>query len=292
MRYVFATGFLVLSACGGSAQSTPNATSPTGPAGPDSSAAPAGTAESATADAPPDREFALQNSDSARSAHGEAESKLKATKTEAVVKFIVVDKEKNEPIPGIVISLTGESGAKFFTGETDSTGYAEVLVPVGQNYDLVYLSLGKRDISARVPVSNEPNQNIKLTLRYKNKLPPPRPNAPDSPGFVLDGVNFDTAKATIRPESFPRLDSVVEYMTHKQSARIRIIGHTDNEGDPKSNKQLSERRAAACREYLVKKGIEASRVETAGFGDEQPIATNATPEGRQQNRRIEARELF
>ena len=237
--------------------------------------------------------FELQKSDSARDAKGAAPSKIKATKTEAAMKFVVVDKDKG-PVQGLVISLTAPDGKKFYTGETDATGYAEVLVPVGQKYDLVYLSLGYRDISASVTVTSEPNQNVKLTLRYKRPaLAPPivATSAPVTPRFVLKGVNFDTAKATIRPESFVRLDSVVEFMSHKKDVRIEISGHTDSVGNPKANKALSDARARSCRDYLVSKGIEPGRIVAVGFGDERPIATNDTDEGRQQNRRIEAREL-
>ena len=227
--------------------------------------------------------FELKDSDTAEGAHGATESKIKPTRTEAAMKFIVVDKDKG-PIEGIVVSLSA-AGKTYYTAETDATGYAEVLVPVGQKYDLVYLSLGKKDVAASVPVSNEPNQNIKLTLRYKGfeKDKPPR--------FVLSGIEFDTGKATIRPESFPRLDSVVEYMTHVPSSKIEIAGHTDNKGNAKMNKTLSEKRAQACRDYLISKGIDGGRVTAVGYGDERPIAPNTTEEGRQQNRRIEATEL-
>ncbi len=231
--------------------------------------------------------FALRDSDTAKDAHGASASKIRPTKTEAAMKFVVVDKDKG-PVPGIVISLTDPEGNSYYTEETDAEGYAEVLVPVGKKYDLVYLSLGRHDIAASVPVADEPNQNIKLTLRYKGYTPPSKDNPPR---FVLKGVNFDTGKATIRPESFPRLDSVVEYMTHKKSARIQISGHTDNVGNAKANKQLSERRAQACRNYLIEKGIDGSRIEAVGYGDERPIAPNDTREGRQKNRRIEAIEL-
>jgi outer membrane protein OmpA-like peptidoglycan-associated protein len=104
-------------------------------------------------------------------------------------------------------------------------------------------------------------------------------------------VNFDTGKASIRPESLPQLDGVVEYMTHKPKVRIEISGHTDNVGKPANNKALSQRRAEACREYLIKKGIDGSRVEAVGYGDELPIASNEQEDGRQKNRRIEAHEL-
>jgi outer membrane protein OmpA-like peptidoglycan-associated protein len=108
---------------------------------------------------------------------------------------------------------------------------------------------------------------------------------------VLGGITFDTGKATIRSESFPRLDSVVEYMTHKKSSRIEISGHTDNVGNPKANKTLSQKRAQACRDYLISKGIDGSRLQAIGHGDERPIAPNDTDDGRQRNRRIEATEL-
>jgi OmpA-OmpF porin, OOP family len=239
------------------------------------------------------RAFVLGKSETARTAQGVKPSKIKPTATEAAVKFIVLDKDKG-PVEGVVITATAADGTRYYTEETDAEGYAEVLVPVGQTYDLTYLSLGRRDIAATVAVTGAPKQTIKLTLRYKRWVPPPASatdTTPAVPRFVLSGVTFDTGKATIRAESFPRLDSVVEYMTHKKTARVQISGHTDNAGNPKANKALSERRAQACRDYLVSKGIDGSRLEAIGYGDERPIAPNDTDEGRQKNRRIEATEL-
>jgi outer membrane protein OmpA-like peptidoglycan-associated protein len=232
-----------------------------------------------------DGEFVLRKSTTAKSAQGATPSKIKPTKTEAAMKFFVIDKEKG-PVSGIVIALKGPDGKKFYTEETDSTGYAEVLVPVGRKYDLVYLSLGQGDITASVPVTDEPNQNIKLTLRYKGWEPEAGPQR-----FVLDGVEFDTGKATLRPESFPRLDVIAEYLLHKKSARVEISGHTDNVGNVKANQKLSEKRANACRDYLVSKGVDGARVVAVGYGDQRPIAPNDSAEGRQKNRRIEATEL-
>jgi len=186
-------------------------------------------------------------------------------------------------VKGIVVSLLSQTGGKYFTEETDAEGYAEVLVPVGEKYELTYLSLGRKDIAATVTVTKEPKQNVRLTLRYKG-LPPPPP-------FVLTGVNFDTGKATIRSESTAPLDIVAEFMAHKRRSRVEISGHTDNVGKPKANKELSTRRAEACRAYLVEKGIDRGRIDAKGYGAERPIAANDTAEGRQKNRRIEAREL-
>ena len=228
------------------------------------------------------REFQLQDTHTAKEAHGATASKIKPTRTEAAMKLFVVDKDKG-PVKGVVVFLTGPDKIKYYAEPTDSEGYAEVLVPVGRTYDITYLSLGRHEIAATVPVADEPSQSVKLTLRYK------REGAPKP--LVLDGVNFDTAKATIRPESFSRLDTVVDFMAHKQNARVEISGHTDNVGNAKANKTLSEKRAQACRNYLVSKGIDKKRLEAVGFGDEHPIAPNDTDEGRQKNRRIEAKEL-
>jgi len=288
---------LALSSCGG-AQA---AQSPAADARDDTTQSPASGAESAPeadaapGDAPettaegaaPAGEFVVRESDAAQSTQGAKPSKIKATATEAALKLFVVDKDKG-PIAGIVISLTAPDGTKYYTAETDADGYTEILVPVGQSYELVYLSLGRRNVAAKVSVSDKRKQNIKLTMRYQRIDPPPDASAPR---FVLDGVHFDSGKATIRPESLPRLDSVVEYMTHKKSARIEISGHTDNVGNPKGNKALSQKRVQACRDYLVSKGIDAGRIEAVGYGDERPIASNDTEDGRQKNRRIEATEL-
>ncbi len=293
---------LALAACGGGQVAQSPAPETEAAVAPDTTSggaeAPVADANPAVASAGGSNEFVLNKSQAEKSAHNNSQSKIKPSLTEAAMKFVVVDKDKG-PLPGVVISMTGPDGHKYYTEETNAEGYAEVLVPVGQKYDLVYLSLGRKDIAASVAVTDEPNQNVRLTLRYKRFVPPPRPPRPGSdapaeqaaePRFALDGVTFDTGKATLRPESYPRLDSVVEYMTHKKSARIQISGHTDNVGNPKSNKTLSEKRAQACRDYVISKGIDGSRIEAIGYGDEWPIASNDNEDGRRQNRRIEALE--
>jgi outer membrane protein OmpA-like peptidoglycan-associated protein len=234
-------------------------------------------------------EFQIKASDTAREARGERPSEIEATRTEAAMRLFVVAPEEG-PIQGVVIKLTAPDGEAYYTDETDSQGYGEVLVPVGQKYQIEYLSLGRQTISASVDVPDKPKQNIRLTLRY-HREPGQGRGAGASQRVVLDGVLFETAKATIKGESFPRLDRVVEYMMHRSSARIRVAGHTDNLGNPKKNQTLSEARAKSVRDYLMARGIDGSRIEAVGYGDQQPVASNDTEEGRQQNRRIEAIEL-
>lgn len=253
-------------------------------------------------------EFALSDSDDAEGAHGDHPSEITATATQAAMRLFIVDPETG-PIAGMVVKLTAPDGTAYYTDETDSAGYAEVLVPMGQRYDLEYLSLGRRSAAAHVDVPTGPNQDIRLTLRYRRRRPAPAVAAappaetsaatpepaptpePEPEHLVLEGVLFESGSATLEDESGPRLDRVVEYLTHRESARIRIAGHTDNVGNAARNLALSTERAEAVRAYLIAHGIDGSRIEAVGFGDAQPIASNDTEEGRRENRRIEAIEL-
>ncbi len=232
----------------------------------------------------------VENKGDIKKARGEKPSQIQASKTHAALKLVVVDK-KTGPIEGITISVTGSKDKKkLYAAPTDSKGYTELLVPVGQDYELVYLSLGFTETAATLPIADKPNQNVRLTLRYTRILPKKGVSGGGS-GIVLGGITFDTGKSTIRPESFDQLDKVVEYLAHKPGAKVEISGHTDSVGNKAGNKSLSLERAKACVEYLVKKGIERSRLSAVGHGDERPVASNDTPEGREKNRRIEAREI-
>jgi OOP family OmpA-OmpF porin len=101
------------------------------------------------------------------------------------------------------------------------------------------------------------------------------------------GIHFDTGKATIRPESEPVLNELVKLMTAHPDWRFRIEGHTDSTGSKAANQTLSAQRAASVAAWLTAHGIDQSRLITQGFGDSQPVADNATEEGRAKNRRVE-----
>jgi outer membrane protein OmpA-like peptidoglycan-associated protein len=102
------------------------------------------------------------------------------------------------------------------------------------------------------------------------------------------GINFDTAKATIKLDSDAVLQQVLALLAQNPGLQIAIEGHTDNAGAPSfNNKRLSEDRAGAVKFWLVAHGIEAERLQAAGFGDARPVADNATEDGRTRNRRVE-----
>ena len=110
--------------------------------------------------------------------------------------------------------------------------------------------------------------------------------------MVLRDVYFDTAKATLKPESRATLDNVVSVLKATPTVRkVEIGGHTDNRGDDAYNMSLSQQRAQSVVDYLVKGGIEKSRLEARGYGETQPIASNADAAGQSQNRRVELKVL-
>lgn len=102
------------------------------------------------------------------------------------------------------------------------------------------------------------------------------------PGPVL----FETGSDVLKPESDPVLTVVKDYLVAKPAVTLlRIEGHTDNVGIPADNQRLSERRSLSVARWLVAHGIKCSRLIPVGFGDRKPVADNATPAGREQNRR-------
>jgi outer membrane protein OmpA-like peptidoglycan-associated protein len=102
------------------------------------------------------------------------------------------------------------------------------------------------------------------------------------------GILFATNSDRIRPESTPTLKEIGTMLREHAELRITIEGHTDSDGEEAYNQELSERRAAAVKQYLVEAyGVNGSRLATAGFGESRPATGNATPEGKQQNRRVE-----
>ena len=109
---------------------------------------------------------------------------------------------------------------------------------------------------------------------------------------ALKGIQFETSKAIILKSSFGILDNVANIMKANSDYQLDINGHTDSQGDDQANMTLSKERAASVKAYLVGKGIDVSRMESYGFGETQPKATNDTEAGRAENRRVEFKVRF
>jgi OmpA-OmpF porin, OOP family len=105
--------------------------------------------------------------------------------------------------------------------------------------------------------------------------------------LTLGDVLFETGKADLRPGALRNLYPLVTFLQKYPERRVVIEGHTDNVGSDAYNLDLSQRRADAVRDFLLQNGVQAAQLSTRGYGKASPIASNATAEGRQRNRRVE-----
>ena len=109
--------------------------------------------------------------------------------------------------------------------------------------------------------------------------------------WVLEGVEFETNRAEIRPMYEPELEAVATVLENNPGVKIQIQGHTDSVGDADYNRQLSEKRAKAVMEWLVREGIDRKRLSAIGLGEARPIANNDSEIGRERNRRVELKPM-
>ncbi len=202
-----------------------------------------------------------------------------------ILKGTIKDALSLNPVEASIEIIDNEKNEVIFTSNSNSsTGNYLVSLPSGKNYGIA--------VKAQDYLFHSENFDIAAATNYQeitkdillNKM------AVGSK-IILKNIFFDYAKATLRPESYSELDRLLKLLNDFPTTRIEISGHTDNQGSLKTNKSLSERRAKAVVDYLIAKGISASRLEFKGLFYSQPVATNDTEEGRQQNRRVEFKVL-
>lgn len=180
----------------------------------------------------------------------------------------------------------------------------------GYNYELwdgtalgAYVRLDQARIKPVATSDSCTTQFLVTGLEVRHRFLPPPPAPPPPPPavaapapapppavkkkIVLRGVNFDFDKATIRPDAVPILDQAAATLKEYGDVTVSVDGYTDSIGSDAYNQRLSVRRATAVKDYLERHGVAADRMTIRGFGKSDPVASNATPEGRAQNRRVE-----
>ncbi len=165
-----------------------------------------------------------------------------------------------------------------------TTGAYMVMLPSGKNYGMSVSAEGYMFHSENfeIPAETEFQEIIKdvqlLSLDPGSKI-------------VLNNVFFDTGKSVLRPESYPELIRLAQVFATYPNIIVEISGHTDSDGADATNKKLSQARAQAVVDYMISIGVSTKQLVAIGYGETQPRALNTTKEGKQLNRRVEAKIL-
>jgi outer membrane protein OmpA-like peptidoglycan-associated protein len=211
---------------------------------------------------------------------------LKALKPKSKNAFIIgrVIDESSHPIKAQIEVIDNSTNQAIEKVQSDSEGRFKITSALKKNYDITFNKSGYlfQSVSIVIPDSGGYEKNLGDITLQKVAV---------GKKIVLNNIFFDSNESTLRKESFSELERAVKLMNDMSSLQMEISGHTDNIGSSKSNRQLSELRAKAVKDFLISKGCDKDRLKHKGYGSGQPISTNNTEIGRQMNRRTEFKVL-
>ena len=177
-----------------------------------------------------------------------------------------------------------DSVTKVITPDLKKVSQGKLSVK-GTQVDLTGKILNQAEIQ---PITDSFQTLIQAPYRFSSQL-----SVNQAEQAVIDNalknriIEFESGSSVLLPAGTQILDEMVVALNRVQGKNVKIIGHTDSQGDPTKNQPLSLQRADAVKNYLIAKGIATSRLSVEGKGSQVPVADNATPEGRKKNRRIE-----
>lgn len=204
-----------------------------------------------------------------------------------IVKGKLIDAKTGKPIGAKVIYERLSDGKEMGVAQSDpATGEYQLTLPGGELYGV------------HAEAAGHVSENQSLDLRkfktdgaetHKDLSIEPIEIAKVEPKTTisLNNIWFDFDQFTLRSESYPELNRLVELLNEQPSIKVEVSGHTDNVGSEAYNIELSKKRAGKVSQYLIQKGISNDRITTTSYGESRPTETNTTKEGRQKNRRVE-----
>jgi outer membrane protein OmpA-like peptidoglycan-associated protein/tetratricopeptide (TPR) repeat protein len=211
--------------------------------------------------------------------HFELRQDIRPAKT-LWVKGKVTDKKTTGGLPSSVVLTDLETRQVISKVQTDETGNYFITLPVGKDYAFTVNRKGYLFYSDNFLMAGRSPDS---TYEKNIALQPIEVNA----SSVLKNIFFDVNKFELKTESQVELDQLVQLLADNPTLKIEISGHTDNVGKPADNLLLSNNRAKAVVDYLVRKNVAAARLTLKGYGETKPVADNKTEEGRALNRRTE-----
>ncbi len=197
-----------------------------------------------------------------------------------LVRGRVLDARTRQPLEASVVYEGLGNGQRGVARSNAATGEYQIVLPAGARFGFrgeaprYYPENVNVDLSGVTAYAERTQDLLLVPLEVGSTV-------------RLNNIFFDTNRATLRPESALELDRLADYLRANPTLEVEIGGHTDNVGSDEANRTLSQSRARAVAEYLAGKGIAARRVQSRGYGEAVPTASNDTEEGRQQNRRVE-----
>jgi OmpA-OmpF porin, OOP family len=204
-----------------------------------------------------------------------------------IVKGKLLDAKTGQPIGAKIIYERLSDGKEIGIAQSNpETGEYEIRLPGGELYG----------VRAEAPGHISENQNLDLRdfktdgqITYKDMSIAPIEIAKIDKGvkITLNNIWFDFDKFTLKSESFPELNRLVELLDEQPSIKVEVSGHADAIGTEEYNQKLSKNRAEKVSQYLIQKGISKDRISTTSYGESRPVDSNETKEGRQKNRRVE-----
>jgi len=196
------------------------------------------------------------------------------------VKGKVIDEKTKEPLGAEVELYDLKKDERILKVESDSiTGDYLMVLPEGSSYAFYVNKEGYLFKSLSFDYDSGQMETLKIDIPLKR--------VEVGGKTVLKNIFFDFDKYELKPASKTELQKVLKFLRVNPDIKIQIAGHTDNRGAESYNQELSRKRAKSVYEFLVSNGIENSRLTFRGYGHSQPVASNQTEKGRQQNRRIE-----
>ena len=198
-----------------------------------------------------------------------------------VLKGIITDADTEDPIEAKIVITDNQTGEEVATNVSDiEDGRYLVTLPAGKDYGIAVVAEGYlfHSVNVNIPETTgyqEIRKDIQLQRLEVGKK------------IILKNIFYDFDKATLRDESITELERLKTILNDYPKMKIRIGGHTDSRGSDAYNVDLSDRRAKSVVEYLIDNGVDQARLEWKGYGEKEPIDTNDTDAGRQNNRRTE-----
>ncbi|MBX9851775.1 MAG: OmpA family protein, partial [Cytophagaceae bacterium] len=197
----------------------------------------------------------------------------KKTEKKTSLKVQLLDANGNHPIEGkVIFESDSEKNSVPTTGS-----YAKLTVNTQGNMKIHAESHGYMPFMQMITLKQGEGNTLVVSL---TKLEAGK-------SVTLNNVHFERGKFNLLEESFSELDKIVLMMKEYPAMEIELAGHTDNVGDPQKNVELSENRVKEVKNYLINKGIKASRIGGVGYGGSKPVASNASEDTRKLNRRVE-----